>query len=63
MIYLFTAIGFPPFGCDRYTCTKIRKRQLYIQKEKQQNIEYTNIETKHKKGNKYKKNIKNMSRN
>jgi len=26
MIYLFTAIGFPPGGSGRYTCTKIGKR-------------------------------------
>jgi len=35
MKYLFIAIGFSPGGCDRYTCTKIGKGKLYIQKEKQ----------------------------
>jgi hypothetical protein len=61
--YLFTAIGFPAGGCDRCTCTKIGKGQLYIQKEKQ-NIEYTRMENKHTKQEyKHKKNIKNMTSN
>ena len=35
ILYLFTAIGFPLGGCDLYTCTKVGKGQLFIQKEKQ----------------------------
>jgi len=32
MIYLFTAIGFPPGGGGRLTCIKTEKRQLYTKK-------------------------------
>jgi hypothetical protein len=31
--YLFTAIGFPPGGSDRYTRTKVGKRHLYAKAE------------------------------
>ena len=61
MIYLFTAIGFPPGGSVRKTCTKVGQRQLYtktqrIQKTmKKHRIHKIKIHTKQ--GNKRKKNI------
>jgi hypothetical protein len=33
ILYLFTAIEFPPGGSGLKTCTKIGKRQLYIKGE------------------------------
>jgi hypothetical protein len=50
-LYLFTAIGFPPGGSGRSTCTKIGKRQLYtkgetihkIEKNRKQENEHNNI--------------------
>jgi len=33
LLYLFTAIGFPPCGSGWETCTNIGKRQLYTKGE------------------------------
>ena len=51
---IVTAIGFSLCGCGRETCTKIGKRQQYIQKEKQCAL---NNKKQHKKHNKLKNNI------
>ena len=55
MIYLFTAIGFPPGGSGRKTCTKIVNRQHkgeIIQKKIQKQYKQQRI---HKIGNKNRK--------
>jgi len=60
MIYLFTAIRFPPDGSGQYTCTKIGRRQhkwrnntqnnkKTIQKHRIHTIEHKNTkQNKHK---------------
>jgi len=59
--YLFTAIGFPPGGSGRYTCTQKLVRDSTkgetVHKYKYQNTDYTKYKTKIQKRNKHKKTI------
>jgi hypothetical protein len=60
ILFLFTAIGFPPCGSGRYICIKIGKRQLYTKGETIhktiQNTEYTKYKT-YKTSKQHKKNV------
>jgi len=60
MIYLFTAVGFPPGGTGRYTSIKIRNRQHKRRNHTQNNKKSQNTQNRkqnYKIKNKHKMNI------